>query len=366
MSDPRIHKLASVLVNYSLELQAGENFLLSTHPLAEELSLAIYKEAILAGAHCAVLTSLPGAREIFFKYANDAQLAHIAPVQRIVYDEYDAILTLDAIHNSRELSGVDPERQRINRTAMAEISKIFMNRLANGSLKWCGTVYPTHAAAQDADMSLSDYQDFVYGAGLLDQDDPVVGWKAEAEKQRKIIDWLKGKDKVAIQGKDVDLRMSIKGRGFKQAAGRMNFPDGEIYTSPVEDSVEGWIRFKYPGIFSGKEVENIELWFEKGKVFKEKASKGYDLLTALLDTDEGARYLGELGIGTNYGIQKFTKNMLFDEKMGGTIHLAVGAGFPEIGGQNQSGLHWDMLCDMSEGEIIVDDLLFYKDGKIRL
>jgi aminopeptidase len=366
MPDPRVSKLAEVLVNYSLDLQPGQDFLLATHPLAEELSLAVYKQAVQAGAHVLVLNSLPGSTEIFFKHASDEQLEYVPPVPRMVYESFDAMLKIEAIHNSRELSGVSPQRQRLKRSAMAEVTKTFMKRIADGSFNWCMTVFPTHASAQEADMSLSEYQDFVYGAGLLDLDDPVAAWKAEAERQAKLIAWLKGKDQVVLKGTNIDLRMSIKERGFLKAAGRLNFPDGEIYTSPVEDSVNGWVRFGYPAIYGGKEVIDIQLWFEDGKVVKEQAGKGGELLTELLNTDEGARYLGELGIGTNYGIQKFTKNMLFDEKIGGTIHLAVGAGFSDIGGQNESGLHWDMLCDMSASEITVDGELFYKDGQFAL
>ena len=158
--------------------------------------------------------------------------------------------------------------------------------------------------------------------------------------------------------------MSVKDRSFGVYDGKYNFPDGEIATSPVENSVNGWVRYSYPAIYGGQEVSDIELWFEQGKVVKERASKGGEFLTPILNTDAGARYLGEWGIGTNYGITRFTKNMLFDEKMGGTIHLAVGAGLPQAGGLNQSSIHWDMLCDMSESEIVVDGELFYQDGKV--
>ena len=235
--------------------------------------------------------------------------------------------------------------------------------MGSKDLKWCGTVYPTQALAQEADMSLREYQDFVYGAGLLSLDEPVTAWKEEDKRQQRLINWLSGKDQVTIQGKDIDLRLSIHGRLFEGASGHLNFPDGEIYTSPVEESINGWVRFNYPAIYDGREVIDIELWFENGKIVKEEASKGQDMLTALLNTDAGARYVGELGIGTNYAIQRFTKNMLFDEKIGGTIHLAVGMGFPEVNGRNQSGIHWDMLCDMAQSEIRVDGELFYQDGK---
>ncbi len=364
MSDPRITKLAQVLIHYSLELKPGEQFMMSSSPLAHELNLAVYEEAVKAGAHVLTLIQMPGAREIFLKNASDDQLDYVSPSRRIIVEQYDAILNIGAFHNTRELSGVAPERQQRAGRAGADLRKTFMERMATRDLRWCYTVFPTHASAQEADMSLREYEDFVYGAGLLDADDPVAQWQAESARQQKLIDWLVGKDQIVIKGSNVDLQMSIKGRSFKQAAGKENFPDGEIYTSPVEESVSGWVRFGYPAIYGGREVNDIELWFEDGKVVKEKASKGEELLTALLNTDDGARFLGELGIGTNYGIQRFTKNMLFDEKIGGTIHLAVGAGFPETGSKNQSGVHWDMLCAMAESEIIVDGALFYKDGKI--
>lgn len=363
MPDPRVTKLAQVLVQYSLEVKPGDQFVLRTNPLAEELSLEVYKEAILAGAHVTVQTTLPGAAEIFYRHAEDSQLDHVSPIRRLIAETFDANLYIDAEHNTRELTGVDPERKARVRKANAEVSKIFLDRSASKELKWCVTVYPTNAMAQEADMSLREYQDFVYGAGMLHLDDPVAFWETEGERQRELIDWLEGREQVTIQGAGVDLAFSIKDRTFEPADGKYNFPDGEIFTAPVENSAQGWIRFSYPAIYSGQEVEDIELWFEDGRVVKEKASKGQELLTALLNTDDGSRYLGEWGIGTNYGIQQFTKNMLFDEKIGGTIHLAVGSGYPETGSVNQSGLHWDMLCDMSESEISVDGELLYENGE---
>jgi aminopeptidase len=362
MPDPRISKLAQVLVHYSLDLQPGEKFRLRTSPLAQELSLAVYKEALLAGAHITVQNSLPETAELFYKFASDDQLTHISPISKIITETWDADLYIEADHNTRELSAVDSGRIALARKAGAELSKIYFQRAADGELKWSLTVFPTHAMAQEADMSLSDYQDFVYAAGLLDEEDPVAAWTQVGQQQAVHIQWLQGKEEVIIKGQHVDLQFSIKGRSFENCDGKYNFPDGEIFTGPVEDSVNGYIRFSYPAIYSGQEVEDIELWFENGAVIKEKASKGRDLLTKMLNTDPGARFLGEWGIGTNYGIQRFTKNMLFDEKMGGTIHLAVGAGYPETGSLNESGIHWDMLCDMQESEIRVDGDLFYKDG----
>jgi aminopeptidase len=363
MPDPRVSKLAKVLVNYSIALKPGDQFVLRTSPLAEELNLAVYEEAIKAGANVFLQQSMPGAEEIFYKYASDAQLDFISPVRRLIVETFDASLYIEAEHNTRSLSGIDPTRMARSRKANAPLSKISMERSARGEHRWGLTVYPTHAMAQDADMNLADYREFVYGAGMLNDEDPVAFWKAEGAKQAKLAAWLKGHDQAVLKGSNVDISLSIKERTFIPCDGKYNFPDGEIFTGPVEDSVNGWIRFRYPAIYDSQEITDIELWFENGKVVKEKASKNQELLTALLNTDAGSRYLGEWGIGTNYGIQRFTKNMLFDEKIGGTIHFAVGAGYPESGSKNESGLHWDMLCDMAESEIVVDGDLFYKDGK---
>jgi aminopeptidase len=363
MPDPRITKLAKVLVHYSLQIKPGQQVLLQTTPLADELSLAFFEEAVKAGAHILIQNGIPGTNEIFLKNASEEQLDFEMPIRRNIYETFDARMVIEAASNTRELAGVDPKRIARNRKTYASLFKLFTDRLAKGEMKWCLTVYPTEAMAQEANMSLSDYREFVYGAGMLNEEDPVAYWKEEAAHQKTLIARLAGRRQAVLKGENVDLSMSIEGRTFISCAGDENFPDGEIYTSPVEDSVNGWIRFKYPAIFDGNEVEDIELWFEKGRVVKETAGKNQELLTSLLGTDPGARYLGEWGIGTNYGITRFTKNMLFDEKIGGTIHLAVGLGFAEAGGNNASGLHWDMLCDMAEAEITIDGELFYKNGK---
>ena len=364
MPDPRITKLARILIQYSLEIKPGQMLQILTHPLAEELTLAAYEEAIKAGANVFLRNAVPGTDELFYKYASDAQLDFISPIHKLVAEEFDASLDLWTEHNTRELSAINPERIAHLSKARAGISKTFLARAARGELHWCLTAYPSQAMAQEADMSLSDYREFVYNAGMLNEDDPVAYWRKEGESQTKGVDWLAGHDQVVLKGANIDLKMSIKERTFISCAGKVNFPDGEIFTGPVEDSVEGWVRFKYPAIEYGQEVTDIELWFEKGRVVKEKASKNQELLTTMLNTDAGSRTLGEFGIGTNYGITRFTKNMLFDEKMGGTIHLAVGSGYPESGSRNDSGIHWDMLCDMNDAEIKVDGGLFYKNGKI--
>jgi aminopeptidase len=363
MTDPRVAKLASVLTGYSLDLQPGQQLWLRTTPLAQELNLAVYTEAVKAGAFVWVQQSIPGADEAFYRFASDRQLDATAPVQKLIVDTFDASLSILAAENTKSLAGVDPKRIARGRKASGALSQTIMKRGAEGTHRWCVTLYPTPGQAQDASMSLGDYTEFVYAAGMLNEEDPVAFWVAEGKRQHKIAQWLKGHNDIRLTGKDVDITLCVTDRLFETSDGKYNFPDGEIFTSPVEDSVNGWIRFKYPGIYAGQEVEDIQLWFENGRVVKEKAAKNQELLTSLLNTDPGARVLGELGMGTNYGIDRFSKNMLFDEKIGGTIHFAVGQGFPECGGKNDSGLHWDMLCDMSDAEIRVDGEVFYRNGK---
>ncbi len=331
MPDPRIKKLAQVMVHYSLGIQRGQNVYIQTSPIAQEFNLAFYEEVIKAGAYITVMMDLPGALEIHLKHASKKQLEYISPVRDLLINTYDARMVVEAETNTRELAGIDPKRIAHARRAQAPLFQKMLKRIESKELKWCLTVYPTDAMAQEANMSLSDYTEFVFEAGMLNARDPVSLWKAEAKKQQKLVNWLKGRDKVVMKGDNIDLTMSIKGRKFIPCAGDQNFPDGEIFTSPVENSVNGWVRFGYPAIFDGQEIEDIELWFENGKVVKETAKRNAPLLTSQLNTDKGARLVGEWGIGTNYNIKRFTKNMLFDEKLGGTIHLAMGLGFEEAG-----------------------------------
>ena len=363
MTDPRIAKLASVLVHYSLEIKPGDFLNLGAQVPAEPLALAVYTEALKAGAHVHWQVTFPESKEIFLRNASNEQIDFVSPIDKLSDEVCNAHLYLEAPLNTRALSATDPAKMARRAKAYQPLSQAFMERAARGEVRWCYTVFPTHASAQEADMSLADYAEFVYAADMLNEPDPVAAWQEAGRQQRILKDWLEGKDQVVLKGADIDLRLSIKNRIFVCAEGKANMPDGEIFTGPVENSANGWVRFHYPAIEGGREVEGVELWFEEGKVVKERAVKGQEFLTAQLNTDPGARYLGEWGIGTNYSIPRFSKHMLFDEKLGGTIHLALGMSYPETGGKNESGLHWDMLCDMSDAEITVDGDLFYKNGK---
>jgi aminopeptidase len=367
MYDPRIEKLAKLLVHYSLGIKKGQTMLIQSTLQAEPLMEAAYKEAILAGADVTNVIGLPNAAEIFYKYASDEQLENVSPLDEFITENIDARLSIMAGYNTKALSGVDPQRISKSRRAGAKLQTRFMERAAAGELHWTLTAFPTNAAAQDANMSLNEYADFVFGAGLLNDDDPVARWREIDAQQDRICQQLNNHSQLRIVSKDTDISMSIAGRKWINCSGHENFPDGEVFTGPVEDSVNGHIRFSFPGIYAGKEIEDIRLEFMDGKVIKATAGKGEELLQALLDTDAGARYVGEVAVGTNFGIQQFTRNMLFDEKIGGTVHLALGASYPESGGKNESGIHWDMLCDMRDGgEIYADDQLIYKSGKFLL
>jgi aminopeptidase len=364
MSDPRIHNLARLLVNYCVAVQPGDKIILNGAIVAFPLVRETYREIIRAGGHPLVMLQSEELEEIFLKEASEDQLQHISEPRKLVTETYDCSIGIWAAENTRALSNIDPARLQLSRSANRGLMATRMRRSASGEFRWVGTLFPTQAHAQDADMSLSEFEDFVYHACHADKDDPVGEWKKISAMQQKLVDWLKGKNEVKVQGPNADLTLSISGRAFINSDGKRNMPSGEIFTGPVEESVNGWVRFTYPAIYSGREVEGIELRFQDGRVVDASAAKNEAFLISVLDTDGGARFLGEFAFGTNQGIDRFTKSILFDEKIGGTIHMAVGSGYPETGSKNESAVHWDMICDMRDGgRAWVDGELFYDSGQ---
>jgi aminopeptidase len=363
MSDPRIDKLADVLVSYSVAVQPGDKVLIRGDELAAPLLKAVYARVLQAGGHPMIQVALDGTEELFYRYASDEQLQHVPEPMKLMVETFDVSIGVRGAANTKALSAVDPAKTVAHSRAMREMMQIYMQRAAAGELRWVGTLFPTQAYAQDAGMSLSDYEDFVYGACMPDMDDPVGHWQRFSAWQQKIVDWLKGKEQVHVIGPETDLRLRVAGRTFINSDGKHNMPSGEVFTGPVEDSVEGHVLFSYPAIYRGREVRGIRLGFEGGKVVQASAEANEELLLQTLDTDEGSRYVGEFAIGTNEGITQFTRQILFDEKINGSFHMAMGFGYPDTGSQNQSAIHWDMVCDMREGgEIWVDGELLYKDG----
>ncbi len=363
--DARIQKMADVLINYSLAVKPGERVLIrSTSPAAEPLVQALYHYGLKAGAEIFTYIHLRDEDSLAIEASDDeALLAVPNPMLKLMYETCDALIRIDASENPRALSDYSPAFQKARSSAAFALIEIQMEREGNGSLRRCTTQFPTHGYAQAAGMSRNQFADFVFKAAKLHLDDPVAAWKAVDKQHQRLVEYLAGKKHFQVRGKNIDMEMSIEGRTFLAASGRSNFPDGEIFTGPVEDSVNGWVNFTYPAYYRDNEVVGAHLTFKDGLVTKATATKNEAFLINTLDTDPGARRLGEFAIGSNNDIQRFTGSILFDEKIGGTVHMAVGQGYPQSGSVNTSSVHWDMICDMRDGgEILVDGDLFYKDG----
>ncbi|HVO41861.1 MAG TPA: aminopeptidase [Aggregatilineales bacterium] len=363
MSDLRVQRLAQTLVGYSVNVQPGETVILQADTSALPLFEETYREVVRAGGHCIPYLTSGALDDFLLRRASDAQLTWISPLDKWIAEEAEVRIVIRSSSNTRRSTSLDPKRVQIMNAARRDLMKIRFDRAARGEQRWTLTLFPTDAYAQDAEMSLAEFEDFVYRATFADQPDPIARWKQLYADQQKYVDWIKGRKHVQVRGPNVDLTLSIEGRTFINSGGTHNMPSGEIFTGPVEDSVNGWVRFTYPAIRDGRQVDGIELHFENGKVVKASAAKNEDYLHTMLASDPGASYLGEFAIGTNFGIDRFIGQILFDEKIGGTFHMALGNGYPETGSKNESAIHWDIICDMRHGgEIVVDGDLFYKDG----
>ncbi len=370
MADLRVQKFAKVLVEHSARIVPGDRVLLEGTTAAEPLLRELFIQILEKGGHPHLMVALPGMMpfsqdEMYLTYAKtDAQLEFVPTFYKLAYEQFESRIRIHSATNTHGTTNLDAAKGTRRGKALSTITEAQFRRGADGSFKWVTTLYPTEAYAQDASMSLKEYEDFVFGAVHTSEDDPITFWKSVEQKQQSVVDFMRGKNQVILRGPNVDLTLSVKGRTFMNAFGTYNMPDGEIYTGPVEDSVNGWVKFTYPANYGGVSVEGAELIFSNGRVETAKADKNQDYLIKTLDTDTGARFLGEFAIGTNFDIQQFTGNILFDEKIGGSFHMAFGAGYPETGSKNKSAIHWDMICDMrKDAEILVDGELFYKNGE---
>jgi aminopeptidase len=364
MSDPCVAKLADLLVNYSLALQPGQQVRIDGGTVAAPLVRELYRHALRAGAHPRTRIDVEGVDVITLAEASEQQLTYISELDRQDVEQIDAFITIWGDRNTRALSQADPARVSRRIGSRRELINRLWERIDAGQAKWVGTRFPTEAHAQDAEMCLSDYEDFVYSACHVREDeDPVAHWRGTSAVLNARARELETFRELRIVGPDTDLRLGVEGRGWIGADGKLNMPDGEIFTSPLETETEGEIRFSFPAIFHGRSVDDVRLRFEGGRVVAAEAKAGNDYLQSLLDMDDGSRILGELAFGLNYEIDRFTRDILFDEKIGGTVHLALGASFKKVGGENDSGLHWDMICDLrEEGEVYADGELVWKAG----
>ncbi|SRR5260221_3326772 len=363
MVDSRHQKLAQVLVNYSLALKPEDKVAINGSPIATPLIKEIYREAVRAGAYVYTQIRIEELVEIFLHEASDEQLTYISERDRFNNEYPTAAIHVLSTQNTKSRSGIDPKRIARSQAAAAPLIERNMARTAAKELRWCVTLFPTQAYAQDAGMSLSDYEDFVFGSMLLSDADPVESWSKVKTDQQHIVDYLNRHDEIHIVSPDTDVTYRAGGRIWINAHGDFNFPDGEVFTGPIEDSVNGTVRFTYPAVYNGQEVEDVRLTFRDGKVVESNAGRNERFLNEMLDMDASSRYLGEVAFGLNYGVKQFTKNILFDEKIGGTMHMALGASYPETGGKNVSALHWDMVCDLREGKVYADGELCYENGK---
>ncbi len=355
--DPRVKRLAAILVDYCTQVEKGDTVqILAYSELAKPLVVEVYRRLLQREAgEIFTRIELEEIREALIEEASEQRLGMFPSLHMQLAQQTDVYIQILASVNTKLMSGFEAARVAQWRRSDAKVRAYLTD-----NTRWVVTLYPTPGAAQDAEMSLSKFESFVYDA--MDQD-----WDQIAVEQQALRALFDAGSEVVIKGEDTELRMNVGGRTFISADGRVNMPDGEVFTGPAEDSVEGHIRFSYPAIypaFGGREVVGVHLWFEDGQVVKATADKGEDYLLALLDLDAGSRYVGELGLGNNYKIDRFIKNILFDEKIGGTVHVALGRGYPQTGSENESGIHWDMIKDLRVGgEIYLDGTLVQKDGQ---
>ena len=364
MADPRLDTLASLLCSYSLEVEPG-NLVLVEGPAREaDLLAALTRQITLIGAHALVRPRLDSVEPLLLELGSDEQLEYVSMIERYEIDAPDKMLTIWAEANTRAMSAVPDGRQTVRRRAMRPVVDRFLEREGAGEIRWCGVTLPTPAQAQQAGMAVADYERFVYNAAHLDDPDPVAHWRAVSARQAEVCDRLSTVRELRIVAQDTDLTVDVGGRKWINADGHENFPDGEVFTSPDETKTEGHIAFSFDAPYAGREVGGVRLWFEGGVVVREEADRGEAFLREMLDLDEGSRRLGEVAFGLNDEIQSATGNIAFDEKIGGTCHVALGMAFPEAGGSNRSGLHWDMVCDLrSGGEVHADGEVIYRDGR---
>lgn len=358
-------KYAAVLVDYSSNVQKGDLVVIkATSPMAENLVKAVYKRVLEKGANPILRTSICDLSDIFIKYANDEQLDYIDPMSRLEYEKVDKYISIGAPLNVKNLARADKDKLARRSKATKELSELLLSRSAKGEASWVVADVPTHALAQEAKMSFDEYSEFLFNACFLNLENPVEKLLELDKEQKRWTNYLDDKSKIRIVGEKTDITFSTKGRKWISCSGLNNYPDGEIFTSPIEDSAEGEIYFDFPAIYRGNEAHKIHLKLEHGKVVEAQAEKGEEFLNSMLNMDEGSRFVGEIAIGTNEMIQDVTGNILFDEKIGGSIHMALGASYPETGGTNTSGLHWDIIKNMKDGGVIyADNILIYKDGR---
>ena len=363
MPDPRHEKLAEVLVGYSTSVAPGDAVQIDGHTPARPLFHEVFRRSLRAGGHPSAHLIVDEAIELLHEQGSDEQLAFVPLNARWTLEHGEVWIVLVATENTKNLMGAEPAKVARWLRAREPYSARYLERSASGEFRWVMCNYPTEAAAQDAGMSLPEFEDVVYRAAFLDSDDPVAAWRAFGERLERAATFLETTSELRVVAEDTDLTLRVDGRTWVRADGKRNMPDGEVFTGPVETSVEGTIRFSFPATIRGREVEDVFLRFERGEVVEATASRGQDFLREMIGMDEGARRVGEFAFGLNDAVTEYTGTLLLDEKIGGTVHLALGKSVPGTGGQNASALHWDIVCDLRRGgEVHADGEPVYRDG----
>lgn len=365
MLTPILEKYAKVIIDYALDVQPMEEIRLVASTATEPFFKALYTRILQRNGIPRPMLAFDHDEyeALFYSHCNDDMLNYVSPISRYEMEHLHGQVFVHAPRNLKAHAQTNVQKRSIRMQAHQPLSQLMMKRQTEGTFKWVYCCFPTHALAQEANMGIDAYQNFVYNACHLFEDDPVQAWLDLSQLQQKYVDYFNTKKQLRIVGEDTDLTLSVDGRNWINSNGKLNIPDGEIYTSPIEESAQGTILFDYPAIFQGNEVDQIRLTFEKGEVIKAEAKQGEAFLNQMLQADPNAKRLGEVAIGTNSHIQQHTRNILFDEKIGGSCHLAVGFSLPGTGGKNTSAIHWDMIKNMKQGgNIYLDDELIYENG----
>lgn len=361
-----LSKFARLITEYCTNVKPGDEVLINSTHEAYPLIRELWVEIVKRGGYPRWNISDEVLSEIFYKYSTDELLRFYSKIDEYIAENVDVRISVLASTHSKYLVSVNPEKLKLRAQATRKLSEIFMRRDSEGTLRWVVTAYPTRAMAQEAGMSPLEYEEFVFKSLKLYEDDPVSAWVKQADTQQKIVSALSKVSELRIVSQDTDLLLRVDGRTWINDDGKNNMPGGEVFTGPHEDSVEGIIRFDFPAVWRGVEVKNVKLVFRKGEVVESDAELGGEFLKKMLETDEGAKRVGELAFGLNYDITRFTKEILFDEKIGGTIHLALGASYIKTGGTNKSSIHWDLIKDMRKGRVFADGELIYENGKFMM
>jgi aminopeptidase len=348
--DSRLFDFAKLIVHTSTRVKRGDNVIIQISDKGQDLAIEIYKEVVHVGGHPLIIATPSEATRGFFNIADDETIKTIPKHYFDLVKASDVIISIRSNVNTKSLSNVNPQRISLRSKTLKKLQEERLRK------RWCLTQYPTVGFAQDAEMSLREYEDFVYSAILID-------WNEQIKNMQKLKEIMDETNEVRLIGEATDLTLSIKGRNAVVGGPTHNVPGGEVFTAPIEDSAEGEIFFDLPSVVYGNEVEGIKLKFERGKIIEYSAVRNERLLKSMIETDEGSQRLGELGIGTNKGITKFSKNILFDEKIGDTIHLAIGRSYKECRGVNDSAIHWDMIKSMKRGKILMDGFAVQENGK---